>query len=82
MKLKFLIDECTGRKLSIFLNESGYDSIFSGDINPRLDPGIRFLHQHYTLYFVRNDQYLFRLRPKISRNLFPCTGRSDKHSIK
>ena len=37
MKLKFLIDESTGRKLNIFLNELGYDSKFSGDIKPRAD---------------------------------------------
>ena len=37
MKLKFLIDESTGRKLNMFLNELGYDSKFSGDIKPRAD---------------------------------------------
>ncbi len=37
MKLKFLVDESSGRKLNLFLNELGYDSKFSGDIKQRVD---------------------------------------------
>lgn len=29
---KFLVDESTGKKLSIFLNNSGFDSIYVGDV--------------------------------------------------
>ena len=32
--MKFLIDECTGRRLAILLNNAGYDVVFVGDWNP------------------------------------------------
>ncbi len=34
MKLKFLVDECTGKRLSILLKNAGYDVIFVGDWKP------------------------------------------------
>ncbi len=34
MRLRFLIDECTGRRLAILIKESGYDVIFVGDWKP------------------------------------------------
>lgn len=34
MKFKFLIDECTGKRLSILLSKAGYDVIFVGDWKP------------------------------------------------
>ncbi len=34
MKIKFLIDECTGKRLSILLKKAGYDVIFVGDCKP------------------------------------------------
>ncbi|HEX7576276.1 MAG TPA: hypothetical protein VF360_07845 [Candidatus Methanoperedens sp.] len=30
MKVKFLVDECTGKRLSNLLNVAGYDTIFVG----------------------------------------------------
>jgi len=34
LKVKFLVDECTGKRLSNLLNEAGYDVIFVGDWKP------------------------------------------------
>ena len=34
MKVKFLIDECTGKRLSVLLKNAGYDVIFVGDWKP------------------------------------------------
>ena len=34
MTLKFLIDECTGRRLAILLKNAGYDVVFVGDWKP------------------------------------------------
>ena len=34
MKVKFLVDECTGKRLSNLLNAAGYDAIFVGDWKP------------------------------------------------
>ncbi|NJD54683.1 MAG: hypothetical protein FIB07_17720 [Candidatus Methanoperedens sp.] len=31
MKVKFLIDECTGKRLAILLKNAGYDVLFVGD---------------------------------------------------
>ncbi|MDI3502250.1 MAG: hypothetical protein PWR09_374, partial [Archaeoglobi archaeon] len=31
MTLKFLVDECTGRRLAILLKNAGYDVVFVGD---------------------------------------------------
>jgi len=32
--MKFLIDECTGRRLAILLENAGYDVVFVGDWKP------------------------------------------------
>lgn len=34
MKVKFLVDECTGKRLSNLLTAAGYDTIFVGDWKP------------------------------------------------
>lgn len=34
MTLKFLIDECTGRRLAILLKNAEYDVVFVGDWKP------------------------------------------------
>jgi len=34
MNYRFLVDECTGRRLSMMLNNAGYDTIFVGDWKP------------------------------------------------
>ncbi len=34
MKVKFLIDECTGKRLSFLLKNVGYDVLFVGDWKP------------------------------------------------
>ena len=34
MKIKFLVDECTGKRLSNILNAAGYDTVFVGDWRP------------------------------------------------
>jgi len=34
LKPKFLIDECTGKKLSFLLKNAGYDVVFVGDWKP------------------------------------------------
>ena len=34
MKLKFLIDECTGKRLSLLLKNAEYDVVFVGDWKP------------------------------------------------
>ena len=34
MEVKFLVDECTGKRLSNLLNAEGYDTIFVGDWKP------------------------------------------------
>jgi len=34
LKIKFLIDECTGKRLSILLKKAGYEVIFVGDWKP------------------------------------------------
>ncbi len=34
MKLKFLIDECTGKRLSFLFKNAGYDVVFVGDWKP------------------------------------------------
>ncbi|WP_218837993.1 DUF5615 family PIN-like protein, partial [Candidatus Methanoperedens nitratireducens] len=34
LKVKFLVDECTGKRLSNLLNVAGYDTIFVGDWKP------------------------------------------------
>ena len=34
MKLKFLIDECTGKRLSLLFKNAGYDILFVGDWKP------------------------------------------------
>ncbi len=34
MKLKFLVDECTGKRLSLLFKNAGYDVVFVGDWKP------------------------------------------------
>ncbi len=34
MTLKFLVDECTGRRLAILLRNAGYDVVFVGGWKP------------------------------------------------
>jgi len=34
LKVKFLVDECTGKRLSNLLNAEGHDTIFVGDWKP------------------------------------------------
>jgi predicted nuclease of predicted toxin-antitoxin system len=34
LKVKFLVDECTGKRLSNLLNAAGYDTVFVGDWRP------------------------------------------------
>ncbi len=34
MKVKFLVDECTGKKLAVLLKKAGYDVLFVGDWKP------------------------------------------------
>ena len=34
MKVKFLIDECTGKRLAALLKNAGYDALFVGDWKP------------------------------------------------
>jgi predicted nuclease of predicted toxin-antitoxin system len=34
LKIKFIIDECTGKRLSILLKKAGYEVIFVGDWKP------------------------------------------------
>jgi len=34
LKIKFLVDECTGKRLSNLLNAAGYDTIFVDDWRP------------------------------------------------
>ncbi|WP_457550311.1 DUF5615 family PIN-like protein [Archaeoglobus sp.] len=32
--MKFLVDECTGRRLALLLKDAGYDVLFVGDWKP------------------------------------------------
>ena len=62
----FLVDESSGKKLAIFLNKSGYDTTFVGDLNPGAsDKEVLTLADKEKRILVTNDkdfgELIFRL---------------------
>jgi len=65
--LKFLIDECVGRRLVVLLQRSGYDAVFVGDWKPSSDEDVLRKAESDGRILITDDKDFGRLIFKLKR---------------
>ncbi|UCF07200.1 MAG: DUF5615 family PIN-like protein [Thermoplasmata archaeon] len=82
--MRFLIDECTGKKLSVLLKKAGHDVIFVGDIIPGVSNGeVIAKAEKENRILITDDkdfgELVFRLKRPIKGVILLRTSTIDPH---